>query len=196
MQQTVLNLVLTYKYYIIIPLTIVEGPLVTLICGFFLKLGFVSFWPAYLCLVVGDFTGDLIWYGVGHHFGMPFVKRFGKYFSVTEEGIGVVERIFHKYQDSILIISKLTMGFGFAIVTLFTAGLVRIPFRRYVLLNFIGEFIWTGILISVGYIFGNLYTTIDNQIGRVTTVAGFIIVFFLLIGFGKYIKNRMITSNS
>ena len=61
-----------------------------------------------------------------------------------------IEVFFHKHQDKILFISKITMGFGFAVATLFTAGLVKIPFKKYAMFNFLGGFVWTGFLLAVG----------------------------------------------
>src|SRR3954464_8070499 len=114
MQSHAFELILAYKYFLLLPIAVVEGPLVMMISGFFLKLGFLSFLPAYLLLVAGDFIGDILWYGVGYHFGHGFIKRFGKFFSINEKEVATIERLFHKHHNYILFISKITMGFGFA----------------------------------------------------------------------------------
>ncbi len=194
--QQVLGLIIQYKYYIIVPATLFEGPVVMLVSGFLVKLGYLSLIPAYIFLMIGDFLGDILWYCVGYFFGEKFVRKYGKYVSVSEQNIESVKRLFNKYHTSILLISKLTMGFGFAIVTLITAGLVKIPFRKYVVLNAVGEFIWTAILMSVGFGLGKFYLTIDSILGKIVTVASFIIIVLCIFGFGKYIKNRTIEKTS
>ncbi len=188
--------ILHYKYFIMVLLSLVEGPAVMMASGFFLKLGYVSFLPAYFFLMLGDLMADAGWYAVGYFLGEPFIRRFGKYVSITEEKIATVKRIFHKYQISILFMSKITMGFGFALVTLITAGIVKIPFRRYIAMNLIGQFVWTALLMSVGYFFGNLYLAIDNWFGRLSVFVLFVIVFLCLLGFGKYVRGRFTKTNS
>lgn len=83
------------------------------------------------------------------------------------------------------------MGFGFALVTLVTAGIVKISFKRYITINFFGQFFWTGFLILIGYIFGNLYQNVDNVLGKMSVAALFVMAFAVLVGYGKYVKTKI-----
>lgn len=177
-------------YAVIIFVAFVEGPLLGMICGLLIRLGDFHFIPIYFALMVGDLIGDTFWYIVGYYFAGPFLSRFGNYFSITEEGIATVERIFRKHRDSILLVSKMTMGFGFALVTLVTAGIVKIPFRRYIAMNIIGQFVWTGIIIGIGYGLGDAYTNVSSVIGKISVLASIIVLFAALLGFGKYLRTR------
>lgn len=189
--EQVFQLILHYKYAVIVPVTVLEGPLVMLISGFLIKLGYLAILPAYLCLMLGDIIGDVFWYMIGYYWGEPFIKRFGKYVSIDEKSVAIVKKVFHSHDTPILVISKLTMGFGFAIVTLFTAGLVKIPFRKYFILNLTGQLIWTGLLMYAGFALGKFYLTINSIIGKTAMIALFIAIFFALIGFGKYMRTRI-----
>ncbi len=187
-----INLILTYKYLFILPAAVIEGPVISMICGFLLRLNYFTFFSLYFVLMLGDLLGDILWYYLGYHFGHRFIRRFGKYVSITEEKIALVEKFFHRYHASILFISKITTGFGFSIVTLFTAGLVRVPFKKYILLNVSGQFIWTGMLIAVGYFFGELYTRFNKGLEIMWFVAALIIFIAVMYGFGNYLRNRLI----
>lgn len=189
--ETLLGYLMTYRYILIIPLTIIEGPIVMVLCGFLLRFGTFDLLPLYGALTVADLIGDIGWYCVGRFGGLPFIRRFGKFFSVTEKTLERTTALFHKYHNRILFISKITMGFGFALVTLITAGIAKVPFRKYLLFNVSGQLIWTAVLLSVGYLFGNLYTSIDKTFRDVTLVAIIIIVIILFYGFGKYISQRI-----
>lgn len=177
-------------YALIVIFAAAEGPFLSMIFGVLIRLKLFSFWPVYLALMAGDLIGDIGWYEVGRHFGDRFVRRFGKYFSVTESEIGKVSRIFHRYKDRILFISKVSNGFGFALVTLITAGIVRIPFLRYLGINLVGQFVWTGILLSVGYFFGDLYMQVDTWLGRISVIALFAIALLAFFGYKKYIREQ------
>lgn len=162
-------------------------------CGLLIRLGDAPFWPLYITLMLGDLLSDIAWYYVGYYFGGGFIRRFGKYFSVTEESVDTVKKIFHKYDTRILIISKITTGFGFALVTLITAGIVKIPIRKYVILNSFGQVIWTAILVFIGYKFGDLYLSIDGILGKMSAGAMFVIALLALFGWGKYMKQKITT---
>lgn len=133
--------------------------------------------------MLGDLIGDVIWYQIGRHFGKPFIARFGKFFNITEEKVTKATEIFHKHKSKILIISKITNGFGLALVTLISAGIARIPFKHYLALNITGQLVWTGMLLFVGYFFGGFYTQMEAFMGRATAITmvifGALIIFFL-----------------
>ncbi|MDE2188180.1 MAG: DedA family protein [Patescibacteria group bacterium] len=180
-----------WSYFIIALASFAEGPILAMICGVLYKLALVPFTPIYIALMAGDLIGDTFWYWIGRKFGHPFIRRFGKYFSLTESGVASVTHVFHKYQNSILLFSKMTMGLGFALVTLVTAGIVKLPFRKYILLNFIGQFVWTGFLLLVGYALGDLYIQINGYLGILFLIAMITVIFVGLMGWGKYIGSKI-----
>lgn len=189
--ETALGYLVAYRYVLIIPITIIEGPIIMVLCGFLLRFGTFDLVPLYAILMLSDLIGDVIWYCVGRFWGEPFVKRFGKFFSITEKTLEKATALFHKHHNKILFISKITMGFGFALVTLITAGIAKVPFKKYLLFNVSGQLIWTAALLGVGYLFGNIYTTINKGFRDVALVALIIIVIMMVYGFGKYISKRI-----
>jgi membrane protein DedA with SNARE-associated domain len=181
-----------FLYFAIIAFASIVGPILAIIFGWLVHTGSVDFWPIYFALMIGDLVGDTVWYSVGAFAGHPFIRRFGKYLSITEEKVSKITLVFHKHKDSILIISKITNGFGFAIVTLVTAGIVKIPFKRYIAFNVMGQLVWTGILMTVGYFFGSLYSDIGGWFGKLSVIFGIVILLSVFYGFGKYIRTRTI----
>jgi membrane protein DedA with SNARE-associated domain len=193
LQEWLTHIVVNYPilvYGVIILISSVEGPIVALLAGVFLRIGYLDLIPVYFALMIGDLIGDCWWYYVGRRWGHRFVELYGKYFSVREKNIHKVTKIFHKYKNSILLISKLTAGLGFAVATLITAGMVGIPFKRYITLNIMGQFIWTALLLSVGYLFSHLYVTFNNFFSRMSLIACAIVVLFAVFGFGKFIRKH------
>ncbi len=188
-----LGLIIAYKYWLLAPLAFLEGPLIMMMSGFLLRLGILSLAPTFALLMLGDLFGDALWYYIGYFFGHPFIRKFGKFFSVSEDKVEAVKKLFERHHSWIIFVSKVTMGFGLALATLITCGISKIPFRRYIALNFLGQFVWTGILLTVGYVFGHLYENINGVIGKVTIFAGIAVAFLALLGFGKYMAGRTLT---
>lgn len=190
-------LFLDYKYIIIFLIAIPEGPILMAVCGFLVRANILSLWPAYIALVIGDFVADIVWYYLGKSGGIKIVhSKFGRFMGLKEKNIEIVEKYFNKYHTSILFVSKLTTGFGFAPVVLFTAGLVKVPFKKYCLVNFIGGFIWTAFLMALGYSFSHLFITIQNINGKMFLVGGSLIILFVVYRIGKYINKLIITKNN
>lgn len=186
--------IIKYKYLILIPAGFLEGHIVSLIAGFLSHLGYLHPILAGLCIATGNLLGDIALYWLGYHKGEAFIRRKGSYLGITEPLVEKGRILFHKHKGWILMISKLTNGFGFAIAILFSAGVAHIPFRTFMLWNVIGEFLWTGLLISIGYFFGTLYTTVGSLITKVSIGVVFaVILVFLFIRMKKYFKNKLIS---
>ena len=109
---TSLALLEASKYVLLGVGSFVEGTAVIMGGGFLWRLGQVDFWPAYLALMAGDFLSDLVWYYIGYHAARRLINRWGHLLSITPDVIQKVERRFHRYHTSILVLSKLSMGFG------------------------------------------------------------------------------------
>ena len=180
------------RYAVVFVLCIVEGPIVMISSGFLYRLGQFYLVPLYFSMVAGDFVADLGWYAVGRFGAWPLIHRYGKYFNITPQIIYKIEDRFKKYQNKILFISKITMGFGFALATLIVAGLLRVDFKKYVILNFLGGFIWTAFLLAVGYFFGNIYYAVAGPLKIAFVVLAAIVVVVGLWAINRYLVKKEI----
>ena len=145
------------KYILLFLGAFFEGPAVMIGAGFLYQQGQFNFFQMYSCLVLGDFTADIVWYIIGRYGARSLINKYGRFFNITPEIIDKVEARFKAYQDLILWISKLTMGFGFSLATLLTAGMLKVNFKKYASINLIGGLIWVFIMVFVGFFFGNVY---------------------------------------
>lgn len=191
-----LSLFLVYKYPIIFLTTVVEGPIIMTMSGLLVRLGLADFWPIYITLMAGDLVGDTIWYWVGYHFAHPLASKFGKFFGLTHERIDKTKAIFQSHPKKILFLSKITMGFGLPLAALVVAGMSKISFKRYIISLFFGQIFFTGILISVGYFFGNLYQKINKDFQIISAVAFLVVITLIMSGIRSYFRNRNMEKNN
>ncbi|MCX6701773.1 MAG: DedA family protein [Candidatus Zambryskibacteria bacterium] len=187
--QTALFWIESSKYVLLFVGCIFEGPVVMLASGFLFHLGQFSFWPMYAALVFGDFTADISWYCFGRFGTRSAIFKYGHIINLTPATLEKIENRFRKYHQKILIISKLTMGLGFAAVVLVVAGMFKVPFKNYVILNLIGGFIWTAFLLTIGYFFGNVYLLIP---GSAKIIFACIILLVAIFGV-RYANNYLAT---
>lgn len=180
------------KYILLIIGTIIEGPVVMMVSGFLFGLGQFSLVPMYFALVFGDFIADIGWYCLGRFGTRHTIFKYGHFFGLTPKLLEMMEGRFHKYHQKILIISKLTMGMGFAFVVLIVAGIFKVPFKNYIFLNLAGGFIWTALLVTVGYFVGNIFLIIPNSLKVIFVIFIFIAIIIGLRYATKYLKGQNI----
>jgi len=159
-------------------------------CGFLWRNEYFNFLPLYLALMAGDLTADALWYSVGYFGGIKFIEKYGKFFNISEEKVLKFKNSFHNHQTKILFLSKITMGFGFALVVLIAAGISKVPFKKYITINFFGQIIWTLLLMFLGYFFGSIYLIIDKGLKIGFIIFMVLFVMFLMYGFNKYMQSK------
>ena len=185
-----LGLAAKVKYPLIFTGMLIEGPIIMVACGFFLRFGVFDLIPLFLVLLAGDLVADIGWYYIGYYFAEPLIHKHGKFLGVTPEVFEKVKGVMTKYQTAILLGSKVTIGFGLALATVITAGAIKIPMRKYLIVNLIGEAILVIALLSLGYFFGQLYTSIADSFKVVFTIAGIVFLSLVVFGFSRYMRQK------
>lgn len=156
----IIDLILIYKYLILIPISIVEGPIITVIAGFMVTLGLLNIWLVFLIIVLGDVIGDTMAYCFGRFGGGALLHRYGHRVGITATRVEQAKGYFSTNHKKALMMSKLIHGIGTA--GLFAAGSLKIPYLRYVKTCFLISLIQAGVLLVLGIFFGHTYI----QIGK------------------------------
>jgi len=178
-----------YKYFALFPLAVAEGPIITVIAGFFASLNYLNFWLTYIVIVIGDLAGDAIHYSLGRWGGRTFVDHWGKYFGVGLGQIETVEKQFAKRGDKLLFIGKMSHGIGGAF--LIAAGLIKMPFGKFIFANMLATLIKSLALLFLGFYFGHALTTIKTYLEKISLITIGIAVFALLVYFFYLKKDKV-----
>lgn len=186
------QLLLSYRYWILPPITFVFGPIVGLMAGVLIRTEVLEFFPTLLALVGGAIVGDISWYWIGYHWGERFAQKLGRYIGITESHVMTAKELFRTYHMRILFLSKITAGFGFAIVILFTAGLSRIPFSRFLTINIAGEILWSTLLLVIGFFVSHLIIKVNGVLEWISTIGLMVIILACLFGTGHYLRKRIL----
>jgi membrane protein DedA with SNARE-associated domain len=186
-----LNLAGVFKYPLVFLGCIIEGPLVMIAAGFLLRLGHFEFWPLFGTIIIGDLIADIFWYYLGYFFLDRILHRHGHWFSITPELVTKTKTYFARYHDTLLIISKATLGFGLILGVLMVAGASRVPLRRFLAMNFLGELVLVVILLSLGYFFGEMYNQISEGFRLAFVIITALISIALVYGFANYMKHKV-----
>ncbi|MFH0987972.1 MAG: VTT domain-containing protein [Parcubacteria group bacterium] len=179
------------RYFAIYLGAILEGPIVMTATGFFIKMGIFYAPVAYVLLLLGDLTSDVIWYYIGYAGANKYTKKLGNFIGLSDELTEKIKYNFKNHEAKILFISKLTMGFGFSLATLMTAGAIRVKLGKYLLFNFLGELFWVAFLLTLGYFIGNIYVLIDEWLRIGFAVIATLILVLVLYGISRRLKKKI-----
>lgn len=172
---TIIPFFVQYKYLVILPVAVVEGPVIAIVGGFLISLGYLNYWLTLATLIVGDMIGDSIYYVIGRFGRMSFITKHGHYIGLTLSRIEKIERHFARHPIKTLFFGK--FAHGLASITWVAAGMSRVPYRKFIFTNMLSSAIKSGILLLLGFYYGKAYTTFDQYLGYIATG-----VFILFIG--------------
>ena len=163
--------------------------MISIICGFLWKQGYINGIIAGCVIICGNLMGDILLYYLGYYKGKRLLKRFEKFFNVSDTSLERIEKLYQKHGLKILFLSKITNGLGMGILILIGAGVSKVKFIKYMVINFLGEIIWTFSLVTIGYYFGQFYNEINGAMSK------FFFTFFgiiLVIIFFRFIRKIQI----
>ena len=175
---TVLGWLTAYRYLILFPIAVIEGPVVTILAGFLASLGQMNLWICYPLVVVADVIGDIFMYAQGRWGGKPIVEKWGRFFGIKPTLITRIEEHFKKHPGKTLVLGKISHFFGGPI--LIAAGMARMPLSAFIWFNVLGTMPKSLILLLVGFYFGAAYTTLDHFFKFASWVALVLLVLCLV----------------
>ena len=184
----IVQLLVHFRYLILYPIAVLEGPIISIIGGFLVSRGYLNFIVTYLVLAAGDLTGDFIYYTIGRWGGQHFIKRWGARFGLNAERMAKVDQHFFDHGGKTLLFGKWTQTVGAPILV--TAGVIRMPLKKYFLYNTLGQIPKSLVLIVIGYYFGKAYNKWDRYLNEISLVVLIIIILIVVIYFFKTRKNR------
>lgn len=147
------ELLLQYRYWILIPLSIIEGPVVAFLAGTLASLGYFNFYALAAFFFVRDVGLDAAYYALGHFGGRTaFADRMLTKFGITDEHLEHVRLLWARRPGWTMLIGKLSYGIASAFIIV--AGKVRMPLTTFFGYGSLVAILQYGGLLVAGYFFG------------------------------------------
>lgn len=180
--QEALGILEHYKYLVIFPITVLEGPIITVIGGFLVYLGFLNGFMAYFFLALGDWVGDALHYVLGRYYSNSrWFRKLSGYFGYDEAKEKLIEEHFKKHPGKTVLLAKVSHGVGGLIQIV--AGMAKMDFKEFMWFSLIGTLPKTLALFFVGYYLGSSYESINKYLDRVAYIViiavAFVIIYFV-----------------
>ncbi len=89
-------------------------------------------------------------------------------FRVSDEKIERGEKLFERFGAATVFFARFV--FGMRVIAGPLAGVLRMPWRRFVLFNFLGASLWVTVISCVGYFFGGHWQRLLEIVGQANLV--------------------------
>jgi membrane protein DedA with SNARE-associated domain len=147
------QLILQYRYWMLVPLSLLEGPVIAFIAGTLASTGFFSMYFLVPLFFVRDVGLDGVYYAIGYFGGhSAFSQKMLKKLGVTDDHLEQVRVLWAKRPGTTMLIGKLSYGIASAFIVV--AGMIKMPLRIFFTYGALVAVLEYGTLLYVGYFVG------------------------------------------
>jgi membrane-associated protein len=175
------ELILQYRYWVLIPLSLLEGPIVAFVAGTLAAVGYFNIYFLAVFFFIRDVGLDGGYYAIGYFGGRTaFAKRMLKKIGVTEDHVNDVRELWSRRPCLTMFIGKLSYGIASSFIVV--AGIVRMPLSKFFTYGALVAVLQYGTLLLLGYYLGNSF---GGTAAKVISNAEYIVA-FAVVGISIY----------
>jgi membrane protein DedA with SNARE-associated domain len=154
---------------LILPLAVIEGPIVSIFTGFLSAQGYFPWYTAIALLVAGDLIGDLSYYWIGYTGSTPLI-RLARHAGLRRTLTPELRSGLTHNAAQMLFIGKWTHTIG--CLVLIGSGMLRIPLPRFIIVNLLATIPKSAVLFCVGYFLSDSWPVLQRHT-QLATIAMF-----------------------
>jgi membrane protein DedA with SNARE-associated domain len=171
----------------------IPSELVLPFAGFLVSEGDLNFWGVWIASIIGSLVGAITLYKIGEHAGDPiiraFLRRYGRWITVSEKDYDRALNIFRKYGEIMIFVGRLIPIIR-SIISV-PAGAEKMPMPKFLLLTTLGSALWNGILIYAGIALGDNWERAMQVVEDYQQVTVVIIIVLTVIFVGWWIYSKL-----
>ena len=180
--ENIIYLLSHYRYVILLPLAIVEGPIIAILVGMLSVKGFLNPVYAYPVIVFGDLIGDSIVYMLGRWGKSKFLRKISSRLGFTDAKMDSARIFFEANPNKTISLSKVVLGVGVA--GIFMAGNAKVPYNKFISICLVTSALQYIVYIGIGLLFGQAYIQINhylNYFASFSIIAAIALLLFFFI---------------
>jgi len=149
----------------------------------------LTLWGIIIVGVIACTIGDNLGYWIGYRGGRPLLDRQRRIFRISEEHLRKGEQFFARYGSVTVLFARFV--FGMRIIAGPLAGVLKMPWKKFVLFNFLGAVLWVSVVASLGYFFGSRWEWLMTELEEFQIVLAAIAVGALLFLWRRERRKRV-----
>jgi membrane protein DedA with SNARE-associated domain len=130
--------------------------------------------------------GDNLGFALGHYGGRPLLARYQETFRIQDQTMARGESLFARYGAVTIFFARFV--FGIRIIAGPMAGVLRMPWRKFLVFNFLGAGLWVTVISGAGYLFGQHWGRLVRVVQRFDVAVA--IVALLVVALVAWRKRR------
>ncbi len=167
------HLILQYRYWILIPLSLIEGPVIAFVAGTLASLGYFNLYFLAALFFIRDVGLDGVYYAIGYFGGRTaFAKRMLAKISITDDHLEKVRVLWERRPGWTMFIGKVSYGIASAFIVV--AGVVKMPLTVFFTYGSIVAVLQYGTLLFLGYFLG---ASFGGNIAQIINNVQYVIAF-------------------
>jgi membrane protein DedA with SNARE-associated domain len=131
-----------------------------------------------LVATIAATVGDNLGFALGQYGGRPLLARYQSIFRIQTSTIERGERLFARFGALTIFFARFV--FGMRIIAGPLAGVLRMPWKRFAVFNFLGAALWVGVISCVGYFFGRHWEKLERGMKRFDVMIAVVVVVIAL----------------
>ncbi|HET9641482.1 MAG TPA: hypothetical protein VFP46_01365 [Candidatus Paceibacterota bacterium] len=166
-------LILEYRYWILIPLSVIEGPIVAFVAGTLAAAGVFNLYALGLFFFARDMIMDSIYYSIGYFGGgTGIAHRLMHKIGITEDHLTRVHDLWTRRPGWTMLFGKISYGIASAFIVV--AGMVKMPLSKFFGYGSLVAILQYWSLILAGFFLGaSMGGTIERILSRVQYIVLF-----------------------
>jgi membrane protein DedA with SNARE-associated domain len=108
--------------------------------------------------------GDNLGFALGYYGGRPLVARYQAFFRIQDKTLARGESLFARFGAATVFFARFV--FGMRIIAGPMAGVLRMPWRTFLVFNFLGAALWVTVISGAGYLFGQHWERLMRDLKR------------------------------
>src|SRR5437762_1685105 len=158
----------------------IPGETILLVGGYFAasRPGEFNLIRVMITAAVGAVVGDNIGFAIGHHFGRGFLLKIGRFFFLTPKRFEHMEKYFESHGNKTILVARFITGLR-VFAALLAGASRKMPWRVFFLYNVTGAVLWSVVITTLGYLFGQSLPLLIKWVGRSGTI---ILIAVIVIG--------------
>jgi membrane protein DedA with SNARE-associated domain len=149
----------------------VPSEIVLPLTGFLVYQGRFEFWAAVAAATLGSLLGTIVDFGIGHYLGRSAVLKYGRKIRLNERHLMIAEGWFARHGSVAVLLARFVPLLRTLIA--FPAGVAKMKIGKFLAFSTVGIVIWDIILIYLGVLAGQNYTSIVNTLNSTLPLVGY-----------------------
>ncbi len=132
-----------------------------------------------LVATIAATLGDNLGFTLGYYGGRRLLERYQAFFRIQKETLLKGERLFDRYGAVTVFFARFV--FGMRIIAGPMAGVLRMPWRKFLVFNFLGAVVWVTVISGAGYLFGRHWDHLEQNVKRFDVIVAVCVVLVLAV---------------